>query len=99
MEGPVQYHAAVAAVGQRLEDLRGPAAQLRGETILQGGVGIIQGIHGQADGFVFSLQLPAPLVHGLNGGLEDHRVSQGVESAGEPVGGGAGGFQLCPDLG
>ena len=59
-EAPVQHHAAVTAAGELGEDLGGPAAQFRGEPVLQGGVGPLQRLHGQADGAVLRLQ-PGPL--------------------------------------
>ena len=55
-EAPVQGHGVVAAVGELGEDLRRPAAQRRGEAVLQVRVGLGQGVHGQGEGVILPLQ-------------------------------------------
>ena len=84
-EAPVQHHAAVTAAGELGEDLGGPAAQFRGEPVLQGGVGPLQRLHSQADGAVLCLQ-PGPLfLQRRPAGPQVLRIFQGLELAGEMV--------------
>lgn len=61
MELPVQENVAPGTAGHVRENFRGPATQLRGEAVLQGGVGGPKRIQGEPEGVVFRL-LPDELL-------------------------------------
>ena len=81
MELPVQENVAPGAAGHVRENFRGSAPQLRGEAVLQGGVGGLKRIQGEPEGVVFRL-LPDKLLLQA-GDLVSQRlgIPPGVETA------------------
>ena len=94
MKAPVQGGGGVASLCQLMEDLRRPAAELGGKSVLQDGVGTGQSIHSQTQGVIFLLKLTDLTSQRLGGSLQPIRIPHSVKLTGQAVGGGTGGGQL-----
>ena len=94
MKAPVQGGGGVASLCQLVEDFRCPAAELRGEAVLQDGVCTGQSVHGQTQGVIFLLKLTNLALQRLGGSPQPIRIPHSVKLTGQAVGGGTGGGQL-----
>ena len=94
VKAPVQGGGGVASLCQLVEDLRRPAAELRGEAVLQDGVCTGQSVHGQTQGVIFLLKLTGLALQRFGGSPQPVRIPHSVKLTGQAVGGGTGGGQL-----
>ena len=94
MKAPIQSGGGVASLCQIMEDLRRPAAELGGKSVLQDGVGIGQSVHGQTQGVIFLLKLTGLALQRFGESPQPVRIPHSVKLTGQTVGGGTGGGQL-----